>query len=133
MIHLDTNILIDLVTAFPPQVAPVRKWLEEGEVLTVSAVAWSEFLNGPHTLSQKDAVRAILGGGVRPFDEDHAEQASRLFHQTGRRRGSHADCMIAAAALCSREPVATRNVKDFERFIPYGLLVERIPTVSDIS
>lgn len=130
MIHLDTNILIDLVTAHSPQVAAVKKWLEEGETLTVSAVAWSEFLNGPHTLPQKDAVRAILGGGVRPFDEEHAEQASRLFHYTGRRRGSHADCMIAAAALCSREPVATRNIADFERFVPHGLLLERIPTVS---
>ncbi len=131
MIHLDTNVLIDLVTAYPPQVAIVKSWLEEEKVLTVSAVAWSEFLNGPHTLTQKDAVRAILQGGVRPFDEDHAEQASRLFHQTGRRRGSHADCMIAAAALCSREPVATRNIRDFERFIPYGLLLERIPTISE--
>jgi predicted nucleic acid-binding protein len=130
MIHLDTNILIDLVTAYPPQVEVVKKWLEEGETLTASAVAWSEFLKGPHTLTQKDAVRAILQGGVRPFDEDHAEQASRLFHQTGRRRGSHSDCMIAAAALCSREPVATRNISDFERFIPHGLLLERIPTIS---
>lgn len=132
MIHLDTNILIDLVTAYPPQVATVKKWLQEGQILTVSAVAWSEFLNGPHTLTQKDAVRAILQGGIRSFEEDQAEQASRLFHQTGRRRGSHADCMIAAAALCSREPVATRNISDFERFIPYGLLLERIPTVSEI-
>lgn len=132
MIHLDTNILIDLVTAYPPQVATVKKWLQEGQILTVSAVAWSEFLNGAHTLTQKDAVRAILQGGIRSFEEDQAEQASRLFHQTGRRRGSHADCMIAAAALCSREPVATRNISDFERFIPYGLLLERIPTVSEI-
>lgn len=132
MIHLDTNILIDLVTAHPPQVATVKKWLQEGQILTVSSVAWSEFLNGPHTLTQKDAVRAILQGGIRSFEEDQAEQASRLFHQTGRRRGSHADCMIAAAALCSREPVATRNISDFERFIPYGLQLERIPTVSEI-
>ena len=129
MIHLDTNILIDLVTAYPPQVAVVRKWLQEGQILTASAVAWSEFLNGPHTLTQKDAVRAILGGGIRPFGEDEAEQASRLFHQTGRRRGSHADCMIAAAALCSREPVASRNIGDFERFVPYGLALERVATV----
>lgn len=132
MIHLDTNILIDLVTAYPPQVEQVRKWLEEGEVLTASSIAWSEFLNGPHTLSQKDAVRAVLSGGIRPFEEEQAEQASRLFHYTGRRRGSHADCMIAAAALCSREAVATRNISDFERFIPHGLLLERIPTVSAI-
>ncbi len=131
MIHLDTNILIDLVTAYPPQVAVVRLWLEEGQVLTVSSVAWSEFLNGPHTLTQKDAVRSILTGGIRPFEENQAEQASRLFHQTGRRRGSHADCMIAAAALCAREPVATRNIRDFERFIPYGLMLERVATITE--
>ena len=129
MIHLDTNILINLVTAYPPQVAVVRVWLQEGRILTASAVAWSEFLNGPHTLTQKDAVRGIPGGGIRPSDEAHAEQASRLFHQTGRRRGSHADCMIAAAAICSREPVASRNISGFERFVPYGLMLELVATV----
>lgn len=129
MIHLDTNILIDIVTAHSPQVALIREWLSEGKTLTASAVAWSEFLNGPHSLSQKDAVRRVLAGGIRPFDEDQAEAASRLFHLTGRRRGSHADCMIAAAALVKREVVATRNIADFQRFIPHGLILEAIPTV----
>lgn len=129
MIHLDTNILIDIVTAHSPQVALIREWLSEGKTLTASAVAWSEFLNGPHSLSQKDAVRRVLAGGIRPFDEDQAEAASRLFHLTGRRRGSHVDCMIAAAALVKREVVATRNIADFQRFIPHGLILEAIPTV----
>lgn len=129
MIHLDTNILVDIVTAHSPQVALIREWLKEGRVLTASAVAWSEFLNGPHSHGQKDAVRAILEGGIHPFDEDQAELASLLFHITGRRRGSHADCMIAAAALCKREVVATRNIKDFQCFVPHGLLLEAIPTV----
>jgi predicted nucleic acid-binding protein len=129
VIHLDTNILIDIVTARSAQVAMLREWLAEGRVLTASAVAWSEFLNGPHSHGQKDAVRAVLAGGIRPFDEDQAEIASRLFHITGRRRGSHADCMIAAAALAKREVVATRNIKDFQRFIPHGLMLEAIPTV----
>lgn len=129
MIHLDTNILIDIVTANSPQVSLVRQWLLDGRVLTASAVAWSEFLNGPHSHGQKDAVRSVLVGGIRPFDEDQAELASRLFHITGRRRGSHADCMIAAAALAKREVVATRNLKDFQRFVPHGLMLEAIPTV----
>lgn len=129
VIHLDTNILIDIVTAHSPQVAMVRGWLSEGKTLTTSAVAWSEFLNGPHSHGQKDAVRAVLAGGIRPFDEEQAELASRLFHVTGRRRGSHADCMIAAAALARREVVATRNLKDFQRFVPHGLMLEAIPTV----
>lgn len=129
VIHLDTNILVDLVTAHSPQVAMIIQWLRDGEKLTASAIAWSEFCNGPHTREQKDAVRAILRGGIVPFTEEQAEQASRLFHFTGRRRGSHADCMIVAAALCHRQPVATHNLTDFERFIPYGLRLERIPTI----
>lgn len=129
MIHLDTNLLIDLVTAHSEQVAEVRRWILDGELLVASAVAWSEFCNGPHTREQKNAVRAILRGGIKSFDVEQAEQASRLFHYTGRRRGSHADCMIAAAALCSRQPVATRNIRDFEKFVPYGLRLEAIPSL----
>jgi len=128
MIHLDTNILIDLVTVGSPQVTRVREWLASGESLAASAIAWSEFCNGPHTRDQKNAIHAVLSGQVIPFDEAQAEQASRLFHYTGRRRGSHPDCMIAASAICHNSPIATRNLKDFERFIPYGLKLNVIPS-----
>ncbi len=129
MIHLDTNVLIDLVTVGSPHVAGVERWLRAGGELAASAVAWSEFCNGPHSRDQKDHVFAVLAGGVLPFTLEQAEQASRLFHLTGRRRGSHADCMIAAAAISAGAPVATRNVRDFERFIPLGLALERIVAV----
>lgn len=128
MIHLDTNILIDLITIGSPQVDQVRVWLQDGESLAASAIAWSEFCNGPHTREQKNALHAILDGHVIAFDESQAEQASRLFHYTGRRRGSHPDCMIAAAAICQGAPIATRNLKDFERFVPYGLKLSPLPT-----
>lgn len=128
MIHLDTNLLVDLATAGSPHVAVMRQWLKNGEQLAVSAVAWSEFLNGPHSKQQKDAVHAVLEGRVVDFGEKAAEQASRLFHYTGRRRGSHADCMIAAAAMTSGVRVATRNVKDFERFVPHGLQLLPVET-----
>lgn len=130
MIHLDTNLLIDLVTAHSAQVEMVHEWLKSKIPLAVSAVTWSEFCNGPHSKEQKDAVHAILRGGIIPFNEQQAEFASRLFHQTGRKRGSHADCMIAAAAVCTRQSIATRNLKDFERFIPYGVKLIPVPTLS---
>ena len=129
MIHLDTNILIDRVTSHSAQVAMVHGWLKSNIPLAASAVTWSEFCNGPHTKEQKDAVHAILRGGIHPFSEDQAEFASRLFHKTGRKRGSHADCMIAAAAFCSQQPIATRNISDFDRFTPYGVKVISIPTL----
>lgn len=130
MIHLDTNLLIDLVTSHSPQVEMVHEWLKNKIPLAASAVTWSEFCNGPHSKEQKSAVHAILRGGIHPFTEDQAEFASRLFHQTGRKRGSHADCMIAAAAFCTRQSIATRNIKDFERFLPYGVKLIPVPTHS---
>ena len=130
IMHLDTNLLIDLVTAGSPHIAVVRRWLEEGVQLCTSAIAWSEFCNGPHSKQQKDAVFAILEGRVEDFTVKEAEAASVLFHRTGRKRGSHADCMIAAAAICRGQKVATRNIRDFERFEEFGLKLERVPTMN---
>lgn len=129
MIHLDTNLLIDLVTIGSPHIAVIRGWLEKGEKLAVSAIAWSEFLNGPHTKQQKDAVHAIVEGRVLDFTAKEAEQASRLFHYTGRKRGSHSDCMIAACAMTHGVQVATRNIKDFEKFVPHGLKLLAVETI----
>ncbi len=129
MIHLDTNLLIDLVTAGSPHVAMIEQWLKEGKLLGTSAIAWSEFCNGPHSKQQKDAVFAVLGKRITEFTWQQAEQASRLFHYTGRKRGSHADCMIAAAGMVNGFTVATRNIKDFERFVPHGLNLTAVPTV----
>ena len=77
MIHLDTNLLIDLVTIGSPHIAVVRDWLLAGEELAVSAIAWSEFLNGPHSKQQKAAMTAVISGRVLDFTEKQAEQASR--------------------------------------------------------
>ena len=130
MIHLDTNLLIDLVTIGSPHIAVIRQWLENGEELAVFAIAWSEFLNGPHTKQQKDAVQAIVEGRILDFTAKEAEQASRLFHYTGRKRGSHADCMIASCAMTKDVQVATRNIGDFEKFVPYGLKLLPVTTVT---
>jgi predicted nucleic acid-binding protein len=120
-LHLDTSLLIDIVTARSPHIAVVRQWLKDGHQLGASAIAWSEFCNGPLSKEQKDAVFGILERRVSAFTREHAELASRLFHHTGRRRGSHADCMIAASAMAHGVPVATRNIKEFEKFAPYGV------------
>lgn len=127
-LHLDTNLLIDIVTAGSPHIAVVRQWLNDGHRLGASAIAWSEFCNGPHSKEQKDAVFGILERRVSAFTWEQAEMASKLFHRTGRKRGSHSDCMIAASAMAHGVAVATRNIKDFEKFEPYGVRVLPVET-----
>ncbi len=124
MIQLDTNYLVDMVTVGSAGAAKVTAWLKAGKSVATSAVAWSEFCNGPLSKAQKDAAYAVLDRKITDFTWREAEEASRLFNLSGRRRGSHADCMIAAAAIVSGMPLATLNSSDFERLVPFGLLLE---------
>jgi predicted nucleic acid-binding protein len=124
MIHLDTNLLVELVTTGSPGGKAVREWLVAGRELGTSAIAWSEFCNGPLTREQKDAAFAVLGENVAPFTWQDAEEAARLFNLSGRRRGSHADCMIAASAMAAGASLATRNSADFSRLTACGLTME---------
>ena len=124
MIHLDTNFLVDLVTVDSPGSLKIRGWLKDGKSVATSAMAWSEFCNGPLSKAQKDAAFAVLDRKITDFTWREAEEAARLFNLSGRRRGSHADCMIAAAAILAGVPLATFNSADFLRLVPLGLLLE---------
>ena len=124
MIHLDTNFLVDLVTVGSPGSLKIRSWLKAGKSVTTSAVAWSEFCNGPLSKTQKDAAFAVLDHKITDFTWREAEEAARLFNLSGRRRGSHADCMIAASAILAGAPLATYNSEDFHRLVPLGLVLE---------
>lgn len=123
MIHLDTNYLVDMVTVGSAGAAKIHSWLKAGKSVTTSAIAWSEFCNGPLTKAQKDAALAVLDQNISDFTWREAEEASRLFNLSGRRRGSHTDCMIAATAIRSGFPLATFNTADFQCLVPFGLVL----------
>jgi predicted nucleic acid-binding protein len=120
-IHLDTNLLVEVGLSGSLVRASLISCLKNGHHLATSTIAWSEFCNGPIEEMQLRATEAALDNRILVFTKPMAEMASFLFNKTGRRRGSHSDCMIAACAIISQAPLSTINTKDFERFVPYGL------------
>ncbi len=122
MIHLDTSFLVHALAAGTAQDQCLRGWLAAGEALGMSAVAWAEFLCGPVGAPVLELLDRVVSERAA-FGEGEAMLAARLFNESGRRRGSLADCMIAAAAIRAGVPLATDNTKDFQRFEPAGLVL----------
>lgn len=120
MIHVDTSFLIQALIPGTPQDRSIRKWIREGESLSVSAIAWAEFRCGPLRREELAVAEEVLGR-CRDFTRDDAETAARLYNESGRHRGSLADCMIAAAALGDGAALATANVRDFRLLRDFGL------------
>ena len=121
MIHLDTSFLIRALVPGTTEDRSLRSWIGEGRSLTVSAVAWAEFRCGPLQPEELRLAEAILGR-ARDFTHEDAVAAARLYNESGRRRGSLADCMIAAAALGDGAVVATANSRDFESMRDSGVV-----------
>ena len=120
MIHLDTSFLIRALVRGTPEDQALRRWIAKGEPLAMCTVAWAEFQCGPLSSSELAVAGAIIGRH-RDFTKDDAETAARLFNESGRRRGSLIDCMIAAAAKEDGAPVATANRADFLRLGELGV------------
>ena len=120
MIHLDTSFLIRALNPGSAEDRKLRGWIEGGQPLAMSAVAWAELLCGPLAPSEMESVAEFVGQH-RDFTPEQAVMAARLFNESGRRRGSLVDCMIAASALADGASLATANEADFRRFKTSGL------------
>ena len=122
MIHLDTSFLIHALRPGLPQERQLLAWLSVDEELGVSAFAWAEFLCGPVSSAAAGDALELLGQPV-PVERQTAERAAELFNLSGRRRGSLADCLIAATALEAGAALATEHRNDFDRFVAAGLVL----------
>jgi len=120
MIHLDTSFLIRGLVAGSPEDRRLRSWLRAREVIRISALVWAEFLCGPINAVTAEEAAEFLGQPV-DFGGTDALLAAQLFNESGRRRGIMIDCIVAATAIRHEAPLATSNVADFRRFLPFGL------------
>jgi predicted nucleic acid-binding protein len=133
VIHLDTNYLIGLLDRGSSQAREVDEWLAAGETIATSAIAWTEFLNGPVTPVEVSRTKAVLQSRIVPFGQPEAVLASDLFNKTGRRRGSRFDCLIAATAILAQAETATINQSDFKVFVQHGLKLAALPATTPSS
>ncbi len=122
-VHLDTNILIGVGDPNSALRAELQRWLSQGLIVGVSAMAWSEFRCGPASPELIEAWRSLLEGRITPINQALAELAAALFNQTGRRSRSLPDCLIAATAIGAGAKLATLNHNDFEPFVKLGLVL----------
>ena len=76
MIHVDTNILIEIVTLGSPMAKKLAEWLKTGEQLATSAIAWSEFLSGPVSEHQINGVKTVLADQIVQFGVAEAATAA---------------------------------------------------------
>jgi len=120
VIHLDTSFLIKSLVRGSAEDRSLRDWLKAGEDVAMSAVAWAELLCGPLEASHLELISRVVSERA-PFLEEDAVLSARLFNESGRRRGSLMDCMIAASALRAGVSLATTNARDFRRFAAAGL------------
>ena len=58
---------------------------------------------------------------IASYTSEDSEMTARLFNLGGRRRGTLADCMIAAVAIRAGASLATTNPADLRRFVPRSL------------
>jgi predicted nucleic acid-binding protein len=119
-VALDANYLVKGVVRGTAANEQIRGWVTEGYVMTMSAVAWSEYLCGPLDAAIVPAARQLVRH-VDALEIEDAELAARLFNETGRRSRAHADCMIAAHAIRRGLVFATLNAADFRPFRKFGL------------
>ena len=114
LIHLDTSVLVDAFTGPHRSLAHVRTATSEGHVITFCAVVQYEWLRGPRTNDEDDAVRRFLGEGiVVAFGDREAQTAAALYRRVKRARQRHADLAVAACALEHNARLWTLNAADF--------------------
>ncbi len=120
MIHFDANFLVAALAENTDAAARLDGWVEKGEELAISAVAYAEFLCGPLSADAEAESNSLFPNPV-PLTPQDAKKAAELFNATGRRSRSLSDCMIAATAIHRGATLATYNRDDFVRFAAHGL------------
>jgi tRNA(fMet)-specific endonuclease VapC len=112
----DSDLLIDFLRGRDPVATRVAGWLEAGR-LRLTAITAFELRLGADFLRRRDAIRDLIAPRTIPLDATGALIAGELFAQArAEGRGIEIrDALIAGVCRRFDLPLATRNVRHFER------------------
>lgn len=126
MIVLDTSVLVAALTGDQRLAGVLRRTIEDGERLGLTALVLYEWLRGPRTEDEIATQRALVPVmAVLPFGAEEAAIAARLFHEVPRSKTRQFDLGIAASVIHHDAALWTLNLQDF-RDIP-GLRLHTPP------
>ena len=115
VIHLDTSVLVDAFTGDRRCLTRLRAATAKGDVVSISSIVLYEWLRGPRTEDEKQAVDAFFElDQVAVFGRREAERAAGLFGRVKGARQRQADLAIAACAIEGRASLWTLNRSDFD-------------------
>jgi predicted nucleic acid-binding protein len=126
LLHLDTSVLVDALTGPRRSAAALRRLIERGERIHVSALVLYEWLRGPRReVELNDQELLFPRSAAVAFGPAEAARAAKLYARIPRPRGREIDIAIAACAIEHDATLWTLNRDDFAD-IP-GLVLEREP------
>jgi predicted nucleic acid-binding protein len=115
LVHVDTSVLVDAFTGPRRSLARLRAATAKGHVVSFSAIVLYEWLRGPRTDSEKEAVEAFVAPDlVSVFGRREAARAADLYGRVNAARKRQADLAIAACAIEAGASLWTLNRSDFE-------------------
>lgn len=120
---IDSNIIIAYLDGERIAVDILSQWRREGKPLFLSAVVEAEVLSfSKWTESERLIVENFLeeNFALIPFDRSAARIAAKIRRTLKVRLP---DAAIAATALLTHTPLATRNQKDFKKIAGLDLFV----------
>jgi predicted nucleic acid-binding protein len=115
MIHLDSSVLIDVLTG-PKRSAPrLRRLIEDGERVFISSIVCYEWRRGPRMPEELEDQEALFPAedGIG-FGSDEALVAADAYGRVRRPRGREIDIAIAACAIVHGAELWTLNHRDFQ-------------------
>jgi predicted nucleic acid-binding protein len=114
MIHLDTSVLVDVLTGPRRSLDRLRQEVERGERILLSTIVMYEWLRGPRLPRELSDQEALFPReGAVAFGAMEAALAADLYKALKRPRGREIDLAIAACALAQGASLWTLNRGDF--------------------